>query len=74
MPWQLTLIAAVCLVCSVYVNGVSMEPTVRDAKDDPFLNDIFPDGFQWGVATASYQIEGAWNADGRRVAIMQTLK
>jgi len=24
----------------------------------------FPKGFLWGVATASYQIEGAWNADG----------
>jgi len=25
----------------------------------------FPKGFQWGTATASYQIEGAWNADGK---------
>ena len=24
----------------------------------------FPDRFLWGTATASYQIEGAWNEDG----------
>ena len=25
----------------------------------------FPDGFLWGVATASYPNEGAWNIDGK---------
>jgi beta-glucosidase len=29
----------------------------------------FPDGFAWGAATASYQIEGAADADGRRESI-----
>jgi len=52
----------VCVVLFLMV-GSNVIPTARGQDD--FLYDTFPDGFLWGTATSSYQIEGGWNADGK---------
>ncbi|MFQ3587914.1 MAG: GH1 family beta-glucosidase [Fimbriimonadaceae bacterium] len=33
------------------------------------MSEKFPDGFVWGCATASFQIEGAWNEDGKGLSV-----
>ncbi|XP_054418761.1 lactase/phlorizin hydrolase [Pteronotus mesoamericanus] len=38
-------------------------------QEDEFLYGQFPKGFIWSVASAAYQIEGAWRADGKGLSI-----
>ena len=37
----------------------------NDPERDAFLYGLFPDDFVWSSATSAYQIEGAWDEDGK---------
>lgn len=59
-------------VLAALAAGVAPSVLARSYFQNPFSRADFGDDFLWGVATAAYQIEGAWNADGKSPSVWDT--
>jgi beta-glucosidase len=64
--------AALVSTATTAFSSVASQPSASSDMNAPATGREFPKGFLWGSATASYQVEGAVNEDGRGASIWDT--